>query len=140
MPIKQCCSSEFCFAVTIKYSFLLHISDLDQKPSYPDQGFGPLSCPGAGRRLHPSASHLPFPSAALAQRGAFVSISMSEGLEHTLNIPSPPRLMQMNNKAIFSWEADSTRLICFPSYLRIRGTLSAAGPQRAVCSPGEVTA
>lgn len=47
---------------------------------------------------------------------------MSKGLEHTLNIPSPPRLMQINKKAIFNWEADSRRLICFPFNLRIRGT------------------
>lgn len=100
---------------------LLHIPALDQKPPCPNQDLVPFPAwaQGGGCTQQPPTS---LPGGGLAQWGVFVSISTSKGLEHTLNIPSPPRLMQMNNKAIFSWEADSRRLICFPSDLRIRGT------------------
>lgn len=91
---------------------LLHIPDLDQKPPCPHQDLVPFPAwaQGGGCTQQPPTS---LPGGGLAQWGVFVSISMSKGLEHTLNIPSPPRLMQINNKAIFSWEATAEGLFVF---------------------------
>lgn len=66
----------------------------------------------------PAPFSCPIPSShsqgGIAQWGVSVSIWLSEGLGHTLNTPSPPRLMQTSSRAVPSWEAESRRLFVLP--------------------------